>query len=299
MAISEEELERFHRDGYVIIRNFLTPSQVKNLAAAAARVLDLTLNCVVATGISSDRLQAGWRGDELIARIVQPVNDVAPEFAALSSHPELLESFGRIFGDKPRFAHEKVVYKQSVAGADRLPVHLFEAFPDGYDDGFRLHSDHVWYAQDHAYPSTAVNCAVFLDDAEGRGPISVLPGTHAIDPEEFTYIMVGDVAPESVRHEELVELPTRAGDLLFFHTRILHVSGPNLSRDPRRVFMATFCPSSDFASDTDRRNGPRRARARALEAQYTDLLDRGEYAPQDFLTLKDGLSDRRSDSILG
>src|SRR5262249_28165829 len=105
-------------------------------------------------------------------------------------------------------------------------------------------------------------------------------GSHRTD---FEFIRGGDVDPATVREEDFVEVRAEPGDVLFFHTRLLHVSGRNDSGLPRRVFLATFCPSGSLGDDPDRRNRPHRQRAHAVEEEYRSKVVRGGYVDRDVL----------------
>jgi ectoine hydroxylase-related dioxygenase (phytanoyl-CoA dioxygenase family) len=44
---------------------------------------------------------------------------------------------------------------------------------------------------------------------------------------------------------ELLPVPTRQGDVVFFDSYVPHASRPNLTRDPRRVLYVTYNRASD------------------------------------------------------
>lgn len=123
-----------------------------------------------------------------------------------------------------------------------------------------------------------MTCAVFLDDAAGRGPLRVVPGSHR---SRYPYINGGDIDPALVPNAELIEVAAKAGDVFLMESRLVHTSGTNCSGAPRRAFMATFCPAPEFQTDTDRRNRPYRERAHAIEEDYRTAVAAGAYRPRD------------------
>jgi hypothetical protein len=257
----------------------VSDDELVSLRAEANRLLTVAVNAHLATGRDGGRLLAGWRDDTLVVRLIQPVNDVSAAFSALSRSQRVTRPLGQLLRAEPEFAHEKIVYKQAIQ-LDGVDGARFGKFYADSDEGFVLHTDAGWYVSESDYPDTAVNYSLYLDAAADRGPLQVLPGSHRTD---FEFIRGGDVDPATVREEDFVEVRADAGDVLFFHTRLLHVSGRNNSGMPRRVFLATFAPSGSLGDDPDRRNRSHRQRAEAVEEEYRSRVARGEYTDREVI----------------
>ncbi len=108
MKFTAEEVDRFDRDGFLLVSGALGPAEVDALRAEADRILNEALNVQAATLGGGGRLRANWRGDLLVVRIVQPVNDVSPPFAALAEDARVAGAVGQLMRDQPTFAHEKM-----------------------------------------------------------------------------------------------------------------------------------------------------------------------------------------------
>jgi ectoine hydroxylase-related dioxygenase (phytanoyl-CoA dioxygenase family) len=282
MHVPAELVERFDRDGFVLMRDVLDAGELAALRAETDRLLEFSVNAhlAAATDPAGGRLQAAWRGDVLIARIMQPVIDVSPPFAGLVSRPRMLETLGAVLRDEAVFAHDKIVYKQAIPQLGAAEHDLFEEFPAGYSEAFVPHTDAGWYTAEDGYPENAVTFAAFLDDSAGRGPLAFLPGSHR---RRYPYFRGGDIATEHIPAGSMHEVPAAAGDILVFDARTVHSSGRNDSGLPRRIFMATYCPQSAFTEDPDRRSRRKRERAEAIEARYRAQVASGAYADRRIL----------------
>ncbi|MBR7676288.1 phytanoyl-CoA dioxygenase family protein [Streptomyces daliensis] len=268
---------RFRRDGYLQVPGRIPEHELTALRAEADRLINLAVNVQMATGRPGGRLEAVWRDDRLFARMMQPVIDLSPPFLHSTSDARVLAPLRRLMGDEPRFAHDKLLYKQLLPGGEDIRTAMF---PRDYDEGFVMHTDAGWYTAEDNYPPTAVTCAVFLDDSSGRGALSVLPGSHA---QSFPCVRGGDIEEGCIDPRDLVEINGAAGDLLFFHSRLVHASGKNDSGLPRRIFMATYCPARDFTGDPDRRSRRKREPAQHVEAEYRELVASGSYTDAEHL----------------
>jgi ectoine hydroxylase-related dioxygenase (phytanoyl-CoA dioxygenase family) len=91
-----------------------------------------------------------------------------------------------------------------------------------------------------AYPfiATHVSCMVAVDDATpANGCLEVVSGAHA---EVLPTDAGGCIAPEVVERLDWVTVPVRAGQVLWFHSRTPHRSGPNTTDVPRRALYPTY-----------------------------------------------------------
>jgi len=114
-CLTPEQLEQFHRDGYLVLPAVFKAAEIERMRAEADRVLELILNSSLALGRCSTRLD--WRqlpdGAQIIRKI-QPVNDLSPYLAEISNDPRLLEPMRQIMGHEPILMEEKLNYKQPL-----------------------------------------------------------------------------------------------------------------------------------------------------------------------------------------
>lgn len=100
--------------------------------------------------------------------------------------------------------------------------------------GFAPHQD----APAYPFIDTHVSAMVSIDDAiASNGCLEVVAGRHdALLPLDER----GCIAPQVVDELDWQPRPTRAGDLLWFHSLAPHRSGPNLSTTTRRALFCTY-----------------------------------------------------------
>lgn len=109
--------------------------------------------------------------------------------------------------------------------------------------GYAPHQD----APAYPFVDAHVSCMVAIDDARvDNGCLEVASGMHgALLPTDAAGCIRADVA-RSLRWEPV---EVRAGEVLWFHSRTPHRSGPNRSDRPRRALYPTY----NAASEGDRR----------------------------------------------
>jgi hypothetical protein len=184
---SDTELTRaFQTDGYAIVRQVLAADEVAELRALCSREL------------------AG-SGTEMLASQFLTL----PELAAIPFRDEVVSALRELLGADyrlyPNFTARKDVY---------VPWHVDDAFagPD---------REYVWE------PGFAhAQAAIYLQDNEGSGGIDVIPGTHLISFDGYGKVPADfEIAARTIGASAYPRtVPTRAGDLLLWHPRLMHSS---------------------------------------------------------------------------
>lgn len=277
--LTAEQVEQYERDGFVVLESVFGDDELTAMRAEADRILELVVNCMIATGELHPRTDVIPYDDGTVTiRKVQPVNDLSELIASISTDPRLITPMAQLMGDEPWLMEEKLNYKQwidtSTVGSD-----VFRKSPR-VDDSFPVHHDWGFYNQ-QGYPSNTMSSAVALDDCAGRGPIKVIPGSHTDDPPLINpdpaagdgRIVVGHYGPERV----VIDAP--AGSVMLFHAKLVHDSEPNTSKLPRRMMIYSHYPAS-HGGDPDRRNRWLREKGQAVEEHYRALVASGQYTDQ-------------------
>ncbi|MDN5751500.1 MAG: phytanoyl-CoA dioxygenase family protein, partial [Pseudonocardia sp.] len=104
---------------------------------------------------------------------------------------------------------------------------------------FRWHQDHS-FLQGFLGPAArrVVTAMVLLDDADDEnGALTVVPGSHLGE-------VRADDEPPRAGDAEPVLVEAKAGSVVFFHSLVLHRSGPNRSDRDRRAMFYLFRPGS-------------------------------------------------------
>ena len=109
------------------------------------------------------------------------------------------------------------------------------------------HQDYgYWYKNGFLYPEAMISVMVALTDATiENGCLQVLKGSHKM--QRFEHLFAGeqqgadmDFVLEAEKRSELVYCELKAGDVLFFHSNILHRSEANLSEKARWSVISAY-----------------------------------------------------------
>lgn len=207
----------YARDGYVIVRDLLTPAECEELKAEARRVL----------------AQHAKRN----ASVYVHVSVVSPKFRALSENPKVVSVLEALMPDGVMFLSDKLVCKS----ADKT-------FPTPW------HIDRFYWRQTR--PKISVWIPLDDASAE-NGTLTVVPGSHRKDwtmvqkglaNGEFTE----EVGDATWRKNEVVTCAIRRGTGVFFSDALVHGSAPNTSGRERFAIIGTYhAPQADEPFDRD------------------------------------------------
>jgi len=225
----------YRENGIVVVRQLIGPSEVEQMRAEA---LELVRARGAAAGISIDRALDLDDGFNLLCRHDRmPGSDV---YQVLRRHPgvvRLLDDPGIVSVVKaliePRmlyYAHDQIRFRIDRKGEGQ---HALD-----------WHQDY-WYNNTTSQAVTAVYCLTELPPE--AGPLAVLPGSHRsvckvrIAEGFRTQWNVSKVFEpvEPIDEKSVVEVPIRAGDVLFLHALLLHRSGVNRAEKHNRWTVVT------------------------------------------------------------
>ncbi len=145
-----------------------------------------------------------------------------PGHCMMYFEPSLLEPGERVL--------QRIENEPAVLFKDKINFKL----PGG--DGFKPHQDQQ--AGWSTYADLFITAMVSIDDTTAEnGCLELVAGHH-------TRGLIGDewkpLSSEDMRRMEARAVPTRAGDVVFFDSYTPHASGPNLTRERRRVLYITY-----------------------------------------------------------
>lgn len=215
--LTGEEIARFHRDGFVVVRGVFDAAEVAALRAATDKVIE---EGVAGRGSGHhyhavDGRRQYWRTDG--------VWDRHPAFRAATANPRLLAAVGQCLGHPFVPVNDTVVVKLPRAGAP-VPWHQDAPYRDAQGR-----------AETFGVPN--FDCDVYLDDATlDNGCLHGLAAQH----------LVGHVELERFRDDELFDRPDAVplqvgtGDVLFHAISAPHGSRANRSEHIRRVFYLHY-----------------------------------------------------------
>ncbi|MDA0746290.1 MAG: phytanoyl-CoA dioxygenase family protein [bacterium] len=229
----DEQKVFFEREGYLVVRGLLSVGEIEACEAEIERLHRLAVN-LEAKGDPAFRhfqrepyAKDAEIGDVPVLRKVEQTREFSEVFRALATHPDLV----------------KVV--QALIGPDLL---LFRSTlmlkPAFHGSSHGLHQDSAYWPMD---PPTLVTVSIALSDATSEnGCICVIPKSHEWGLQEWGRIARDqDEALTDRTDVDLsaqVEVPLSAGDVLLFHSLLVHGSGPNRSANPRHTALYAYFP---------------------------------------------------------
>ena len=225
MRLSEDQIGRFERDGFLVLPGLFSAEEVAVLCRALEPVF------------AEDHPGNIREKDSGDVRTAMGLHLRSPVFARLVCHPRLIEPAMQLAGDRLYVQQVKVNVKAAFTG---------EAWQWHYD--FATHHN-----EDGVPAPLALNLHVFLDDVtEFNGPLWFIPGSHrhgappaALDTETTSYplwCVNRETVTELVEDGGLVSATGPAGTALIFGDCLVHGSPPNMSPWHRRIFSLILNP---------------------------------------------------------
>lgn len=225
-TLSTEQLQSFNREGYVILREFLTEEEV----AEIGRVRDEAIEKAREKGGSFregvayydiEPLKSGEETKDMALRKVQEIFLVSERFRKILSTDKMLNMVEDLIGPEIYYHTSKLMCKPSHGGR-RKPWHQDFA----YWDNMNTNQVTVWIAIDQA--------------TRENGCIQVIPGSHRfglIKHEHKEDFMIDESGVEGAN---IVYAEMEPGDVLIFNVLTLHASDPNNSPNPRLSAIVDF-----------------------------------------------------------
>ena len=231
-SLTPEQIQQYNQDGYLIIKNFLNAEEVEKLYHVAiddSAVSKNAINVNDSTGKRS-KLSLWYKpGDDtygLLTRSEQLVDSVD---ALLDKNADGSDTAVCHF-------HSKLMQKEPRVGG-----------------AWEWHQDYgYWYKNEFLLPDQMMSVMVAITDAnEENGCLQVIKGSHKMGRVEHGF--AGEQVGASQRYVDLslktmerIFVELKAGDVLFFHSNILHRSEANLSDKPRWSMISCYNRQSNI-----------------------------------------------------
>jgi ectoine hydroxylase-related dioxygenase (phytanoyl-CoA dioxygenase family) len=235
---NREQLQQFHRDGFLVARELFTSAEISELRDTfMQQAKDGPVEGLSETQrIWADGSNSGYDASDPLAyypRMMHPHKHgdkpVGPLSMKFMTHPKLHPILAALFDEEPLAVQSMFYFKPPGAR------------------GQDLHQDNFYLK---VKPGTCIAAWVAVDRAdEDNGGIMCVPqtGTLAIacpekaDPARYFTTEHVEPPPGLVPQQ----VPLQAGDVLFFNGSVIHGSGPNTSKDRfRRSFICHYVPRS-------------------------------------------------------
>ncbi len=223
--ISAQDIQRYHRDGFIVVENVFPESTINDLRSEVDRFVE------EARGVSAHTelydLEDGHSADEPRVRRLKDPDRHSDVFANMVAHPTVIEILDQLWdGHGVRFDQSKLNLKAA-----------------GFGSPVEWHQDWAFYP--HTNDDLAAVGFMIDDVTLNNGPMMVVPGSHkgpVFDHHANGYFCGGiDVAREKPDLSNAVPLTGKAGSITIHHVRAVHGSEPNRSGDPRRFLLHQYC----------------------------------------------------------
>ena len=228
ITLTPQQIASFHKDGYVIVKNFLAPKAVEKLYSTAIGDNAMENNAINVTDQNGKNSKLSlW---------FTPGNDV---FGYLTRSERIVNSIAALLdSDAPVcHFHSKLMQKEPKVGG-----------------AWEWHQDYgYWYKNQFMFPDQLISVMVALTPANKQnGCLQVIKGSHKLGRinHGFAGEQVGAdmvMVNNALKTMDLVYVEIEPGDALFFHSNILHRSEANLSDHPRWSIISCYASQSNLA----------------------------------------------------
>lgn len=227
-------VEAFDRDGFVVVHDVFTPSEIDRMREAFNR-LETTARCLRETAmVDGSQFVVEARPDDppeavKIHRIVW-CGAAEPILSEFGKDPRLLELVSRLTG-----ANE---FDQLINQAHfKFPGDGIE-FEWHQDSRHRRYGTELWTDVDGR--GSFVEIVTAIDDMTlENGPIEFIPGSHTrghIPCNPGT----NELPDDAFDPDDAVAVTVAAGSIVAFGPYVIHGSSPNRGNSPRRSFLNGF-----------------------------------------------------------
>ena len=215
-------IDRFERDGFVVLENVFTPGEVERMRFTAEEMRDYPHSLANETVISEPNSGA--------VRSVFAPHRQSAEFDLISRDPRLADFARHVLDDEVYIHQSRLNYKPAFKGKE-----------------FYWHSDfETWHAEDGMPRMRALSMSVMLTDNHPQaGPVMFVPGSHrkfiscvGETPEDNykaslkrqeTGIPDKDSIAAMVDEGGIVAPAPAAGSVVIFDCNTLHASNGNIT----------------------------------------------------------------------
>ena len=218
--LSASQKKQYDQDGYLIVRNFLDAPEVALLYGLA------TGDNVLRNNAFEFKDQSGKHTK--LTLWFTPGDDT---FGLLTRSERMISAAQTLLGEgEVCHFHSKLMQKEPKTGG-----------------AWEWHQDYgYWYKNGFLYPDAMLSIMVALTEAtKENGCLQVLKGSHKMG--RFEHLFAGEqqgadmpFVEEALKICERVYVELNPGDILFFHSNLLHMSEANLSDKPRWSLISAY-----------------------------------------------------------
>jgi len=230
MEISQDLVQQFNRNGYLLLEHRFSAEQVMELRKEIE-------NMSTKDGPEFFREQEG-----AIRTIFSPENH-SDKLKQLINSDQLVGPLRKLFDEPFYLFQSKFNTKKSLQSGS-----------------WPWHQDFTFWQEDGMPAARAITAAIYLTDiSDFSGPILCVPGTHkhgrietvlnnpdGVHDENLKYMITPETLEEMThQYGDIIATAGKAGSVLYFHSDILHGSFQNMYYIDRMIMMFTYNPVSN------------------------------------------------------
>ena len=219
MEFTKEHLNDYHRDGYVVVRNFFSKPEMDLLYKMATEddvMRNKSYDRTDASGLKT-KLALWYALDESL-------------YSKFSRSERIVSAVEQILNGKAAHYHSKLMQKEPRKGG-----------------AWEWHQDYGYWYKNNGFllPEMLSVLTALTPATKENGCLQMIRGSHKMGRVEhgFSGEQVGadmEKVNEALKIMELDYLEMEAGDTAFFHFNTLHASAANLSEKPRWSIITAY-----------------------------------------------------------
>ncbi len=222
-TLTQEEVDRYNRDGYLVIENAVPQARLQEVIAETERMCDVAYT--ITSGTAMLDVDPSHTPEKPRIRRIKSHHEHSDFFAEFVAEPLIMDLLEPLMPSGIRVHNTKINMKSAEVG-----------------ESVEWHQDWAFYPHTN---DDVLAIGIYLDDCtEENGPMFVVPGSHkgpTYDHHEQGYFC-GAIDPDKIKDEiaKAVPLTGPAGTLTIHHARTLHGSAFNRSGRSRRFLLQAY-----------------------------------------------------------
>lgn len=220
LQLTDTQKAQYNNEGYLIVKNFVSPEEARLL-------YNIATGDEVMKGKAYDFNDQTGRATRLTLWFT-PGDDT---YGLLTRSEAMVQAVQDLLGEgEVCHFHSKLMQKEPQVGG-----------------AWEWHQDYgYWYKNGFLFPDAMISVMLALTEAtKANGCLQVLKGSHKMGRVEHNFAgeQQGadmDFVNEALGRFERVYVELEPGDILFFHSNLLHMSEANTSNKPRWSMISAY-----------------------------------------------------------
>lgn len=234
MTSPKEQKAFFEEEGYLVVEDVLSEDELALCREEIERLHRVSAELEASGDPAFSRFQREPyaeginRPDGLpVLRKIEGTREISEVFRNLAVHPNLLRILVELLGRDLLLFRSTLMLKPAFHGSAHAP-----------------HQDSAYWPID---PPALVTVSIALNEASTEnGCFNVIPGSHKLGLKDWGLIAQAQDRKPAYENDldeaQLIDVPLKAGSALFFHSLMVHGSGPNRSPRSRNTALYAYFP---------------------------------------------------------